>query len=203
MLRIFKITIAIFIIGLMLDVSSCAKCDRFPDRYKLEQLLVQSYAIDMSTGTLNKLYPLNYNSIVSSDSLGIVLYFNSISYYSTIRMDWGNVAYACSNTDAITEERIKDIKVVADREYDAQHPAGTNLADILEIEMLDDPITAGRVYNLADYVANEPPTPYGEASIRLTSPPDEPGEITFYVDFTQDGVDYNSFRGSTPDIYVY
>lgn len=81
-------------------------------------------------------------------------------------------AYACEPAIPIILESIIELEITSDQEYDKDHPAGSNLADLFEISILDqiNQVTNSGFMDLTAFLQNDPKMPF-QLTLKLKSPP--------------------------------
>lgn len=123
----------------------------------------------------------------ASDS---VLYSNLIitlnfsgEHYTKIKksFDLFPSAYACSPVEPYTEERITDIVITADVDFDDTHPAGSDLKDFFEIT----PFMSGSIASITEYLDRKPFVE--NAYLQLVKSPDVSKDIRFTVTYHFEG----------------
>ncbi len=103
-------------------------------------------------------------------------------------------AYACSPPPLASEETIRDIQIYSDQDFDAAHPAGTDLAGLFDVFVF----YQRNGYERADlnaFVAGAP-NAAEELVLVLKAAPQAAGAFRFTVKYFQEGraLDYYEFE---------
>jgi hypothetical protein len=101
-----------------------------------------------------------------------------------------------------TDEKIDSIAIIAAKDFDTAHPAGSDLSDLFDVIILD---YASNIYfekyALGDYLKTNPFVP-NELVLILTEQPDSTTDFNFLVRYYQDGIDYDYFDFLTDKIVI-
>lgn len=136
------------------------------------------------------------DSILYSD-LSISLNFSG-QHYSILEktFDLFSAAYACSPVEPYTEEKITNISITSDVDFDETHPAGSELRDFFEVS----PYLSGNVATVSEYLSRQPNVE--NAQLRLTKAPDEKKKISFTITYNFEGKLLQKLVYQTPAISV-
>lgn len=136
------------------------------------------------------------DSILYSD-LSINLYFSG-QHYSTLEktFDLFPVAYACSPVEPYTEEKITNISITSDVDFDETHPAGSELKDFFEVL----PYLSGNAATVSEYLSRQPNVE--NAQLRLTKAPDEKKKISFTITYSFEGKLSQKLVYQTPEVKI-
>lgn len=116
------------LINSCINAGGCSKSDLKARKF---------YTTDMYGKTIDrtaKSQELNDTSVVRYSNLRINIRFSGRSYSENFKnLSLISSAYACSPAEPYSEERIADIIITANQDFDASHPMGSNLADVFYV----------------------------------------------------------------------
>jgi hypothetical protein len=180
---------SLLLIGCNLFCNSASCCgEKFATKFevtglKLSGLLELSSAQNYVQGSL-----LAENQTVQFDKLAIQIQSIIRNFSFNNESNSGNYfssAYACSPPEPEPVEQIANIEIYADKDFDDNHPKGSNLSDLFEI------VLEGDYWNqiqypikLADFLPQKPKTTY-LFTLLLKSPPKSIGSYKFNIKYTQ------------------
>jgi len=103
-----------------------------------------------------------------------------------------NAAYACDPIPTTTNDRIKDIEITADKNFDDNHPKGSNLAEYFDIVVTYRHTKAFEIkYDLKKYLDRKPIVP-NQMVLILKVKPKRDIKIAFSIKYLQDGALMNA-----------
>lgn len=193
----------IFFLGLF----SCDKCGPFPNKFKTIGLNWFNYkAIYSDTAKIKLIL-----SKIDHDTVDYYLYSIFIkpkqeTFFAQNCNKWSfsliNSAYACSPGIPETDEKIDSIVITSTKDFDINHPSGSELSDLFDIIVLDH---ANNIYHkkfrLKEYIKSNPFVP-NELTLILTKQPDLTTDFEFLVKYYQNGIDYDYFEFLTNKIVI-
>ena len=191
-LFVFGVMSLITIIGIV----SCAKCGD-NTVYKVVDLYVYTTGVQYNPQDPVKLYYWNiYSDTIYYSFFGIYIEPEIEAYASVSERlrSFGFVksAYACDPIPSTTEDRITNIKITANRDYDDSHPKGSNLADYFDvIYSYHHTNTIDQKQDLLKYIAKKPIVPDYMVLI-LNKKPKYDNQFKFVFSYYQNGVSMDS-----------
>ncbi|GGF50322.1 hypothetical protein GCM10011339_43610 [Echinicola rosea] len=142
---------------------------------------------------------------VRYDQYAIVMVPRQETYYGQGEKGWGlnfiQPTYACSPVTPKTDERVERITVLSSRDFDADHPAGTDLAGLFDVVVNEGWYYSQEPMRLVDYLKTDPLVA-AQIILVLTSEPEITTGFEFLVEYYQDGVEDNDFYSFTTDQIV-
>lgn len=194
---IFSAYFTILIIGLI-ACDEINDCGPFPNKFKVVGLDWVNYKAIYSDTADTKLvlsYIDNDSEIFNEYSIFIAP--RQETYFAQNSMDWNfsliQSAYACSPVIPTTDEKIDSVVILSQKDFDANHPAGTDLSDLFEIVVLDN---ANGIYyekfEMENYLSTNPTVP-NELTMILKHQPDITTDFVFSIKYYQKGIDDNDF----------
>jgi len=202
---IFIITGYVFI--LLIGLISCDKCGPFPDKLKVIGLDWHIYNAVYSEDADEKLILSEIiNDTVDYNSYSIFITPITETYFTTVQrnkpFEWTNTAYACSPITPTTDDRIDSILIITNIDFDATHPAKSDLSQLFDIVVYDQ---ANKIYykkfTMNDYISTKPYVP-NEMTLILNAPPSLTMSFDFTVKYYQDGIDNDYFEFKTNNIVI-
>lgn len=199
-----------FILMLFLSLFSCEDdidCGPFHSKFKTTELGWSiSEAVYSETADVKLSINDIQNDSVDFDKYAIVLHPDTESYSANTPSPWHfsliQSAYACSPPPLSTDEKIDSIFITSTTDFDANHPAGTDLADLFDIVIssyfMD---TYQEKFDLVEFLETSPAVP-NDMTLILKGQPDVTANFEFNVKYYQDGVDDNDFFEHTTDAVV-
>jgi len=187
------------------DAPTDLDCGPFPDKFRVT---------DFSTSIKNVTYYDSSSwSVQLSDIQGDSIQFNKFAiqmypvtevYFSSV-LERFNIqiiqkAYACSPIEPASDDKILDIQIYSDKDFNAEYPAGENLAELFKVYALYMRDGSRRV-DLVDFISEEPNAP-DQLILLLSSGPSEATEFLFSVHYFQDGEKLNEFEFTTDPITI-
>ncbi len=175
----FKFILSIFLLVYFLGVFSCRPCNNTG--------LIKQIVIDL---TWDFVEIENLDSFKSGERLIRKNQTKDSVRYEDFAMDINTItkmvssekknfnfsliqqAYACEPAIPAVQESILDFEITSDQEYDRNHPAGNNLADLFEISILEpiNQVTNSGFMDLTAFLQNDPKIPF-QFTLKLKSPP--------------------------------
>ncbi|MCK5857123.1 MAG: hypothetical protein KAG64_06510 [Bacteroidales bacterium] len=195
-----KIATIFLLLSLMsiIGIISCSKCDN-ATVYEVVDIYFDPTGVQYNGNNLtpDRLYFFDiYHDTIYYSFYGIYMEpdlrataslekgFNNFGLIST--------AYACDPVPASTNDRILDIKLFADNDFDDAHPKGSNLADCFDIVVTyEHTNTIDVKYKLIDYLARKPIVPDRMVLI-LTTKPKQNTKLAITLKYIQEGHSFSS-----------
>lgn len=205
--RIINKVFKIYFTGILIALIGLISCDPFdcggpyPDKFKSVDMGAQSFRYHFADTFGFCFEKLEYSSdTIDFYNWGINMTSEIEYYYSMIVKPNLNFpigyAYACDPAPAQPSETIVSFKICCNKDFDQNHPAGTDLSDIFDAVI---PLTflpsaykncgnKKELQNL-DMFFKENPFLFKYLDIVLNSPPAKSDSYTFIIEYIQDGVD--------------
>ncbi len=203
---IFSVYFAMFIIGLI-SCDEINDCGPFPNKFKIIGLDWANYkAIYSDTSDTRLLLSYIDNDSVIFNEYSIFIAPRQETYFAQKSIDWNfnliQSAYACSPVIPTTDEKIDSIVILSHKDFDTNHPAGTDLSDLFKIVVLDNANGIYYVkYGLKNYLSTNPTVP-NELTMILKEQPDLTTDFEFSIKYYQKGIGDNDFFEFTTDKIV-
>jgi hypothetical protein len=214
-----KIFIAILIIGIisgLICLSSCLKinpgpqCGPFDNRFlstglSINTLKIRSY--DSLTGRFDFAY-LNLLDTIPYEKLTLRLmsekkFYIATSLHQRCTFSIFSEAYACSPPIPYSDEKVDNIIIKSNKDYDQTHISGDNLADLFEIVIVDNfnSIHNNRM-SLKAFLALRPNTK-DELYLLLTKAPEKTDDFIFQIQYIRTlGTDQKEFLVNSLNVYI-
>ncbi len=209
MKKIIILLVGGFVFCFLASVFSCNQCGYGkPMKRKVVDMewSVQK-AVNLDT-SLSKLTISDIeNDSVYYGHFSIILDPRQISYIAQMDADnsWNfnmfQTLHACDIIHS-TDERIDSIVIVSSTDYDAQHPAGTNLEDLFDAALINRGDREYERSTLVQYIYSNPMVPDNRIILFLNKQPDIPGLFEFNVKYYQTGVENNSVYEFDTEIFL-
>jgi len=177
----------------IINTISCTKCGdstvyKVVDVY-LKQTGVQFNANNQSPDRLyyfdifhDTIYYSFYGIYMEPD-----LQVASVGELKTSSFGLVSTSYACDPVPASTNDRIDDIKITADHDFDDTHPKGSNLAEYFDVVVTYyHTNTNEEKYDLIEYLKRKPIVP-DQLVLILKMKPKQNTYLSFTVKYTQEG----------------
>lgn len=182
-----RLTLILSIAFFLLGGLSCNECGKDnPTKVK---------AVDFSWQTPN------LNSTIS-DSFYISI-APKLEYYSERESGFSfiNSAYACSPALPKSQDRISNIEIYANVDFNSNLTAGVNLASIFDINFLNDYESNFVKSDLSFFLTEKPLLPI-QSSLLLKEAPESTKNFQFTVKIYLDGVDLDFYEFTTNSIEI-
>ncbi len=198
-------------------ISSCDECNPSPDKFKISSLNSEMLQINI----LNEIY--------KTESLEVVMYkiklseieSKNVSYkeYSirmsaemktyfaykgiTLKNIFIERSYACSPATPTTDEKITNIEIFANKDYNSSNKAGQNISHLFDVLVLDynNSSLYYTKFDLKEYI-NSNPIIADELIFILKEAPENTSNYKFEIKYYQDGIDLNSYNFETNEIEI-
>lgn len=196
----------IYLVILASSLSSCEKCGPFPDKFKLTDLSWTTTQASFTSSDGLILTDIVGDS-VSYLSFGINIIPERENFFSVIEpitepFSLIQTANACDPGVPTTDETIDSIKIITSANFDASHPAGSDIMKLFDVVVTDQTKNINsQKMALHEYIASKPTTPE-QMVFMLTSPPDSTGLFAFTVKYYQDGIDHDYFEFTTDSLII-
>jgi len=202
-----KFFIRSYIIILFLGIISCADdCGPFPNKFKINSFNSKTLSLEI----LNKNYQIKLSDIENNSVLfsefSISLIAESESYYASNRImkkSFIMSSYACSPAPPKTDERITNIEIFANNDFNLVNIAGNNINHLFDVLVLDFFNSFGyyNKFDLTEYINSNPSTAK-ELIFILKEGPEQTSNFEFEIKYYQNGVDLNNYNFVTNEIEI-
>ena len=112
-----------------------------------------------------------------------------------------NTAYACSPKPPTTDDKITNIEIFSDNDFNADNLSGANLAALFDVTVFEEFSSNSVKYDLNEYIATEPTVPR-DLHLTLKKPPTSTSSHAFQVKYYQNGKDLNDFKFTTDSVEI-
>ena len=203
-----KFLIISYTLILFLGIISCGDdCGPFPDSLKVNSLDWKTYKINHSgvTGTYLELLEINENSVLFNE-YSIKITPEKESYFS-LRSEFNsfsliNSAYACDPVPPETTNKIENIEISSNIDFNLEYLKNKNLTSLFNIIILDNEKDIYyEKFDLKEYLLSNPKVPT-EMILILKEPPLNTSDFEFTIKFNQDGKDNDYFEFTTNPIEI-
>ena len=192
-----KKTIAVLVFGMIIIISAiapsclsdCKRSDLGNPRFYTTQLIGNIYDISKSSQNITDTTVIRYND------LKISLRFNGKYYSETIRnFSLISSAYACDPIEPHSEEKLTNITITSNHDFDALHLAGTSLNDVFYASKGSSRSTMESYLRNAERVE--------DINFSLASAPEIQQEIQFTITYEFDGRLVKVLKYETPTFII-
>ncbi len=206
MLKKILIIYTVCLMALLAGLLSCGpfNCGPFPDSYKLKDMWAEPFYYEFTDVYGYCFEQFDYPAdTISYNNWGLLLLAEIETYFSIRQDNQGLVnllapAWACSPPRPRPVEEVESLKIFCDKDFDAAHPAGSDLAELFAaiVPLKTYPQQYANCYdmremqNLDDYFV-ENPMLFTDLQLALQAPPARSGSYTFTIEYRQQGVDVN------------
>jgi len=192
-LLVFGVMSLITIIGIV----SCTKCGD-TTVYKVVDLYLKQTGVQFNGGNQHpdRLYYYNiYKDSIYYSFYGIYiepdLQVASLDF-KIPSFGLVSTAYACDPIPASTNDRITDIEIIADHDYDDSHPKGSNLAEYFDAVVTYHHTNTYEIkHDLKEYIDRKPIVP-DQLVLILKVKPKQNTRLSFTLNYKQEGVSMDS-----------
>ncbi len=212
----FITTLFIGIISGLICLSSCLKinpepqCGPFNNRFSSTGLTTNTLKIksyDSLSGRFDIAY-LNLLDTIPYKKLALRLmpekkFYIATSLHKGCTFSIFSEAYACSPPIPYSDEKVDDIIIKSNTDYDQTHISGDNLADLFEVVIVDN---FNSIYNnkmsLKNFLALRPNTK-DELYLLLTKAPEKTDDFIFQIQYIRTlGTDQKEFLVNSLNVYI-
>jgi len=183
----FVFYIAFLVVGAACNSLIDDDCGPFPNKFSVTDL-------EWDTPTSNS--SVFYSNLeININPVGTYFFANRNSF-SLITQ-----SYACSPIPPETDDRLLNMEITANADYNALYTQGTNLIDIFDVEVFYSRSGERETYSLTEFLSNNRKFP-DQMWLRLNTPPQTNTELSFIFKFMIDGaeLDYFEFNTATFEI---
>jgi hypothetical protein len=202
-----KFFIRSYVIILFLGIISCEDdCGPFPNKFKINSFNSETLSLEI----LNKNYQIKLSDIENKSVLfsefSISLIAESESYYASNRIMKNSFimrSYACSPAPPKTDERITNIEIFTNNDFNSVNIAGNNINHLFDVLVLDFFNSFGyyNKFDLTEYI-NSNPSAAKELIFILKEGPEQTSNFEFEIKYYQNGVDLNNYNFVTNEIEI-
>ena len=193
-------TFAIAYLAFLILITACGgDCGPFPDKFN-----ITSFNWDVKNVTFSEeMYNAQEitNNQVNYANYGIVVNAETATYFSKVfNISLLDKAYACSPVDPTTDDKITNIEIVVNQDFNTNFLAGSNMASKFKIGFVSEN-NMFETMSLVDYIASNPKVSR-EFVLLLEDAPLENGDFTFTVAISMDGKTLDYFDFTTDSITI-
>ena len=157
------ILFGIFSLITTINTISCTKCEGGGTQ-KVVDLFIKMTGAQYSPQDPDKMMYFNItNDTIYYSFLGILIQpeMTTASNLNTFNsFGFINTAYACDPVVQTTNDKITQIKIVADKDFDDSHPQGSDLAEYFDVIVTyAHTNTYDEIYDLKEYLGRKPLVP--------------------------------------------
>jgi hypothetical protein len=195
-----KKTIAILTLGMIMIISAiapsclsdCRRSDRRSSKFYTTQIFGETYDISLKSKEITD------TSVVRHNYLRVSIKFSGKYYSEVIRnLSFISSALACDPGEPYSEEKITAITITANQDFDALHPAGTNLNDVFYVQYYS---LSGSTFTIEEFLKTSPKV--GNLLFLLASAPDVQKQIQFTITYEFDGKLVKVLKYETPSFIL-
>jgi hypothetical protein len=192
-IKIFTVTYLVFLF--LTTITSCGgDCDPFPNKFT-----VTSFNWNVSNVEFTDNYYTSAdvtNNEVNYANYGIIITAETEEYYSnTINFGLVDKMYACSPIPSTTDDKITNIEVFVNQDFNADYLAESNMVEKFEVGFVNENGDFNTM-NLADSIQVNLNV-RREIILLLNDAPLENGNFTFTVKITMEGKTLDYFEFTT------
>lgn len=195
-MKIKTLAIAYLIFLFISVIIACDTCDCGSS----QKFNITSYTNDIySVALVGESYHKEQieNNEVNFDKFGIFVLTEIEMYYAkNFHFHFIKPAYACSCSEPTTDDKITNIEIITNTNFDPTHLAGSNVTNYFDIVF-----NTNQVLSIANYFSSERPFLY-DFTLLLNQAPIEEGEMNFTVKITLDGKTLDYFEFTTNSVTI-
>lgn len=210
MIKKISVIFILYVVFLFVGVFSCdisEPCGPFPDKFKVVGLEYNVLKVEYSQGTGFEIKEFKIN-IDTLNHTNFALFVRSMkeTYFSMLNRAKSfsliQPIYACTPIDPTTDEKIENIEIFCDKDWNDDFPAGTNLAPIIDVVIYDQVNNIyNQLYTLEAFLAKNPDA-VDQMTFMINTPPSETDKYTFIVKYYQQGIDEDYFEFETLQVNI-
>ena len=189
------ILFGLFSLITIINTISCTKCEGGGTKKVIDIRAVMTGA-QYSPQDPNKMMYFDItNDTIYYSFLGIIIQpemttASNLNTYNSF--GFINAAYACDPVIPTTNDKITQIEIVADQDYNDSHPKGSDLAEYFDVVVTyAHTNTYDEKYDLKEYLGRKPLVP-DEMTLILKTKPKQDTKFVFTLNYKQDGVSFSS-----------
>ena len=188
---------------------SCDICRPAEDKFRVIGFNSGVFRVEVETSPeiRPRLFPITNQDTLAAGEFGIEmrlvreLFFSSFKKTGTLSLVLP--AYACSLLPPTTDDFILDIQVVSDKAFDEAHPAGSNLADLFSVVILDEAARQGyQQFELSEF-ARSRSFAVNNIVLVLEAVPANTDAYSFQVIYTQNGEKLTTYEYESPPFVIH
>ncbi len=198
----FPLAVALYVIFLLTTATMC-DCGDFPN---------SSEVVDINVSLCDMEYNDNENYFSCFEIIDSVAFDRfaisiepEINYYFGSRLRQSVLtrpAYACSPAPPVMKDTIDSLYIYTNKNYDASHPAGSDLKDVFDAVIFYLHSSQGNQrMTLTEFITNRPVFPNGLHFV-LTSPPDSSQYFSFTFKLYTAGRENRIFEITTDSVII-
>lgn len=195
-------TLVFYILLLFLSTTSCHNCEPYPNKFKITALHFEALKIE-NTGNAFLFTPFK-NTAVLYNQFCIKINAETKNYYGNNILPFFNIinkTYACSPAPPTTNQQITAIKIIPNKDFNADNKKGSNIAHLFDVLITDFSENHYKKLNLKEYL-NTTPYATNQLVLILKDKPESNKKIQFTVEYYQTGTDVNFYSFLTPEIEI-
>ncbi len=201
-----KFFIKSYIIILFLGIISCDDCGPFPNKFKITSFNSETLSLEI----INENYQIKLsnpeNNSVLFSKFSIRLNAESENYFAsngTMKNNFIMSSYACSPAPPETDEKITNIEIFANNDFNSVNKAGDNINHLFDVLVLDffNSFPYYNKFDLREYINSNPSTA-NELIFILKEAPEQTSNFIFEIKYYQNGIDLNEYSFVTNAIEI-
>lgn len=201
-----KFFIKSYIIILFLGIISCDDCGPFPNKFKITSFNSETLSLEI----INENYQIKLsnpeNNSVLFSKFSIRLNAESENYFAsngTMKNNFIMSSYACSPAPPKTDEKITNIEIFANNDFNSVNKAGDNINHLFDVLVLDffNSFPYYNKFDLREYINSNPSTA-NELIFILKEAPEQTSNFIFEIKYYQNGIDLNEYSFVTNAIEI-
>jgi hypothetical protein len=201
-----KFFITSYIVFLCFGIISCEDCGPFPNKFKITSFNSEILSIEIVNENYQiKLLDIDNNSVLFSE-FSIRLNAESESYYASngiMKNSFIMSSYACSPAPPKTDEKITNIEIITNNDFNSVNKAGNNISHLFDVLVLDffNSFPYYKKFDLKEYINSNPSTA-NELIFILKEAPEQTSNFEFEIKYYQNGIDLNNYNFNTNEIEI-
>ena len=203
-----KFFIRSYIIILFLGIISCEDdCEPFPNKFKISSLNSEILQIEV----LNEKHQIKLSEIennsVSYEKYSIRITAEIETYFAYEESKMKNIfienSYACSPAPPKTDEKITNIEIYTNNDYNSMNQSGQNINQLFDVLVLNhfSSFPYYENFDLIEYI-NTNPNIANELIFVLKEAPENNDNFIFEIKYYQNGIDLNEYSFVTNEIEI-
>jgi hypothetical protein len=203
-----KFFIRSYIIILFLGIISCEDdCGPFPNKFKISSLNSEILQIEV----LNEKHQIKLSEIennsVSYEKYSIRITAEIETYFAYEKSKMKNIfienSYACSPAPPKTDEKITNIEIYTNNDYNSMNQSGQNINQLFDVLVLNhfSSFPYYEKFDLIEYI-NTNPNIANELIFVLKEAPENNDNFIFEIKYYQNGIDLNEYSFVTNEIEI-
>ncbi|PQJ19572.1 hypothetical protein [Tenacibaculum sp. SG-28] len=203
-IKFFMISYLIF---LFVGIISCEdECGPSPNKFKISSFNSEILSIEIINENYQiKLSDIENNSVLFSE-FSIRLNAAYKSYYASngiMKNIFVTSAYACDQAPPTTDEKITNIEIFANKDFNSVNEAGKNISHLFDVLVLEffNGFPYYEKFDLKEYINSNPSTA-NELIFILKEAPEQTSSFQFEIKYYQNGIDLNNYNFVTNEVEI-